>query len=77
MEIVAYIASAFILFSFTLKDQVKLRIFNTIGAAIFIYYSVYKNDYPVVFINSAIVVINLFYIVKNKGWKRGIKNVVH
>jgi hypothetical protein len=77
MEIVAYIASAFILFSFTLKDQVKLRIFNTIGAAIFIYYSLYKNDYPVVFINSSIVIINLFYIIKSKGWKRDIKNVVH
>lgn len=77
MDIVAYIASAFILFSFTLKDQLKLRIFNTIGAAIFIYYSFYKNDYPVVFINSSIVVINLYYIIRNKKWKKGIKNVVH
>jgi len=75
MEIIAYIASAFILFSFTLKDQLKLRIFNSIGALIFIYYSLYKNDYPVVFINSSIVVINLFYIIKNTKWKRGTKNV--
>jgi len=77
MEIVAYIASAFILFSFTLKDQLKLRIFNTIGAAIFIYYSLYKNDYPVVFINSSIVIINLYYIIRNTKWKKDIKNVVH
>jgi hypothetical protein len=75
MEIIAYIASAFILVSFTLKDQLKLRIFNSIGALIFIYYSLYKNDYPVVFINSSIVVINLFYIIKNTKWKRGTKNV--
>lgn len=77
MEIVAYIASVFILFSFTLKDQVKLRIFNTIGAAIFIYYAAYKNDYPVIFINSSIVLINLFYIIRSKKWKKDIKNVIH
>jgi hypothetical protein len=61
---IAYIATAFILFSFTLKDQKRLRIFNSIGAVLFIYYSYMKADYPVVFINSAIVLINLFYIFK-------------
>lgn len=66
LDLVAYIASAFILFSFTLKDQLKLRSFNSIGAALFIYYSLSKGDYPVVFINSAIVAINLFYIIKNR-----------
>jgi hypothetical protein len=64
LNAIAYIASAFILFSFTLKDQIKLRMFNSVGAALFIYYSVMKSDYPVVFINSAIVLINLFFILK-------------
>jgi len=77
MEIIAYIASAFILVSFTLKDQKKLRILNSIGAAIFIYYSLYKNDYPVVFINSSIIVINVIYLIKNTKWKKDFKNVVH
>jgi len=63
---IAYIASAFILFSFTLKDQIKLRMFNSVGAALFIYYSVMKSDYPVVFINSAIIFINLYFIIKSK-----------
>ena len=76
MEIIAYIASSFILVSFTLKDQLRLRIFNSIGALIFIYYSLYKNDYPVVFINTSIVVINLFYIIKNTKWKKDTKNVI-
>lgn len=49
-----------------MKDQIKLRIFNSIGAAMFIYYSLVKSDYPVVFINSAIVLINLFYIIKSR-----------
>lgn len=66
LNTIAYIASAFILFSFTLKDQKKLRIFNSIGALLFIFYSYMKTDYPVVFINSAIVLINLYYILLNK-----------
>ncbi len=66
LNTIAYIASAFILFSFTLKDQKKLRIFNSIGALLFIFYSYMKADYPVVFINSAIVLINLYYILFNK-----------
>jgi len=66
LNTIAYIASAFILFSFTLKDPKKLRIFNSIGAILFIFYSYMKADYPVVFINTAIVVINLYYILFNK-----------
>ena len=46
LNTIAYIASAFILFSFTLKDQKKLRIFNSIGAILFIFYSYMKADYP-------------------------------
>ena len=74
LNIIAYIASGFILFSFTLKDQLKLRFFNSIGAALFIYYSLSKNDYPVVFINSAIVLINIFYIIKQRKINKDISN---
>jgi hypothetical protein len=58
----------------TLKDQLKLRFFNSIGAALFIYYSLSKNDYPVVFINSAIVLINIFYIIKQRKINKDISN---
>ena len=77
IDLIAYIGSAFILVSFMLKDQIKLRILNSIGALIFIYYSVYKGDYPVIFINSSIVIINLIYIIKNTKWKIDTKNVIH
>jgi hypothetical protein len=63
---IAYIASAFILFSFTMKDQIKLRIFNSIGAALFVYYSLMRLDYPVVFINVSVIIINLYFIIKSK-----------
>lgn len=77
LDIIAYIGSAFILVSFMLKDQIKLRILNSLGAAIFIYYSISKGDYPVIFINSSIVIINAIYIIRNTKWKKDTKNVVH
>ena len=77
LDIIAYIGSAFILVSFMLKDQIKLRILNSVGASIFIYYSISKGDYPVIFINSSIVIINAIYIIRNTKWKKDTKNVVH
>lgn len=77
IDLIAYIGSAFILVSFMLKSQIKLRILNSIGALIFIYYSVYKGDYPVIFINSSIVIINIIYVIKNTKWKKDTKNVIH
>jgi len=77
LDIIAYIGSAFILISFMLKDQIKLRVLNSIGASIFIYYSISKGDYPVIFINASIVLINAVYIIRNTKWKKDIKNVVH
>ena len=77
LDIIAYIGSAFILVSFMLKDQIKLRILNSLGASIFIYYSISKGDYPVIFINSSIVIINAIYIIRNTKWKKDTKNVVH
>ena len=77
IDLIAYIGSAFILVSFMLKNQIKLRILNSIGALIFIYYSVYKEDYPVIFINSSIVIINIIYVIKNTKWKKDTKNVIH
>jgi len=76
LNVIAYIGSFFILISFMLKDQIKLRVLNSIGASIFIYYSFSRGDYPIVFINTSIVLINIVYILRNTKWKKDIKNVV-
>lgn len=66
LNLISYIASAFILISFTMKDEIKLRIINSIGAFLFSIYAYYRNDYPIIFINVSILIINLYYIIKNK-----------
>ncbi len=49
-----------------MKDEIKLRIINSIGAFLFSIYAYNRNDYPIIFINVSILIINLYYIIKNK-----------
>ncbi|MCE2742150.1 MAG: uroporphyrinogen decarboxylase [Fluviicola sp.] len=65
-EIIGYIASFLVLTSFLMKDIKKLRIVNIFGCAAFISYGVLSSAIPVIITNGAIVIINLYYLLKNK-----------
>ena len=62
-EIIGIGASLLVLISFLLKDVRKLRIVNTIGCIVFVVYGVLLSSIPVVFTNSAIILINLYYLL--------------
>lgn len=63
-NIIGYIASVFVLVSFTMKDIRTLRIINSIGCALFIIYGVLLLSIPVIITNVSIVGINIFYLLK-------------
>ncbi len=64
-EVVGYAASIAVLCSFLLKDVKRLRIVNTIGCSIFLFYGVLLNfSIPIIITNAAIIIINMFYLVK-------------
>ena len=75
MEIMAYIASVIVLISFMVKDVILLRLLNTIGCILFIFYSSYHERYPLVFLNFMVIVVNLVYIYKPIVllWKEHLK----
>ena len=62
-EIIGIGASLLVLISFLLKDVRKLRIVNTIGCIVFVVYGALLSSIPVVFTNSAIILINLYYLL--------------
>lgn len=65
---VGYAAMAVLLISFMMKNVTKLRIINSIGCAIFIYWGFLIQEFPVILTNTAIVLINFYYLfIKNKG----------
>lgn len=66
-EIIGYIASLIVLLSFLMKNIRTLRIANTIGCLIFVIYGVLLGfSIPIIATNVAIVIINIYYLLKVK-----------
>jgi hypothetical protein len=66
-ELIGYIGSLGILISFLMKDINRLRIVNTIGCSFFVLYGILlEYSVPVIATNAIIILINIFYLLKNK-----------
>jgi len=67
VEITGYLASLGVLVSFLMKDIRKLRIINTIGCLFFIWYGILLHyAVPVIVTNVVIVIVNCYYLLKQK-----------
>lgn len=81
IEIIGISASFLVLISMLVKTTnfkgtIFMRIFNTIGSVIFVYYGIAKGVLAVILMNSLIVIINIIYIIKEtKDHKKNAKNI--
>ncbi|MGV6829281.1 MAG: uroporphyrinogen decarboxylase [Flavobacteriales bacterium] len=67
-ETVGYIAMAIVLISFTMKDIKMLRIVNILGCCFFVIYGILlKTSWPIIVTNTAIAMINFYYLVRFKN----------
>lgn len=66
VEIVGIVATLFILFAFSLSDVKKIRFFDIIGALLFVIYGMLINSISVWLLNSVLIIINAYKIMKNK-----------
>ncbi len=64
LEWLGYLASFIILISIVMNSLVKLRWINLAGSLIFVFYGIMIDAMPVAFMNSGIVIINIYYLVK-------------
>lgn len=65
-EWVGYIASAVLMVSFLMKNIIKLRIINSVGAVLFIIYGfMLATSWPIIITNAFILCVNMYYIFKN------------
>ena len=55
-----------VLISVTMKDVKKLRITNSVACAMFIVYGLSLHAYPIVIMNSLVIVINLWRLKNPK-----------
>lgn len=63
-DIIGYLASAFVLVSFLMKEITTLRYVNIVGCSFFILYGSLIFSAPIVITNVAIVCVNVFYLAK-------------
>lgn len=67
IEWIGYAASVLIVISLIMTSVVKLRIVNTAGCALFVFYGFVVGAYPVAISNLLIVLINLYHLYKLKN----------
>lgn len=62
VELLGYIATFFVAVSFLFKSIIHLRIVNSIGAILFVIYSVIIAAYPVALLNAFLAVVNVYQL---------------
>lgn len=64
VEILGYVAMVLVASSFLLKDVIKLRLVNAIGAICFVIYGLLIGSLPVTGLNIFVTCVNGYYIWK-------------
>ncbi len=64
MELMAYMGSVIIFFSFVVKNVKWLRILNNIGCVIFLIYAFYHGRTPLIILNSGVILVNIWHLLK-------------
>jgi len=64
IQLLGYVASIIIAVSMTMNSIVKFRWINLVGASSFLIYGILFNSYPIVILNSFIIVVDLFYLFR-------------
>ena len=70
-DILGWIGTGLILYSFTLNDIKKLRIVNAIGSIAWIAYGIKTNIMPTIFVNTCVLIIHLHWLIKNSNKSKG------
>lgn len=67
-EWIGYLASLILIISFMMKDVIKLRILNSIGATLFVAYGIMLTySWPIIITNQFILFANIYYLANNKN----------
>ena len=65
IEILGILASCFVLMSFILRGEKKIRLVNIIGATMFVIYGILINSLSVWLLNGILIGVHIFYLIKD------------
>ena len=66
IELIGIIASLFVLVCFTFDDEKKIRIFDGVGALLYVVYGILIGSISNVFMNTVLVGIQIYKLYKLK-----------
>lgn len=66
-EVIGYVASALIIASLTMKSILKLRLIGLAGSFTFFIYGVLIGAFPIVVVNSIVMVIHIYHLRRLLG----------
>jgi len=68
-DILGWIGTGLILYSFTLNNIKKLRIVNAIGSIAWILYGIKTGIMPTIFVNVCVLIIHSIWLIRNRSNK--------
>lgn len=71
IELLGYLAMITVAGSFLLKDVLKLRLVNAVGAVLFVIYGFLIGSVPVIGLNVFVAGVNAYYILKGRQAYKG------
>lgn len=75
-ELVGYLASALVVASLAMTSVVRLRTVSLVGSVTFVVYGVLIGSIPIVITNTAIALINTWFLSRELGGRRDLGAVV-
>lgn len=66
MESIGIIATLFVVLAFAMTGEVRIRILDAVGAALFIVYGITIHSFSTILLNAILVCIHIYKLTKMK-----------
>jgi hypothetical protein len=70
IDIIGYIGTILILYSFTIESMFKLRVVNSIGCVVWIVYGIGIGANPTILVNACVLCIHTYWFIKHRRKKK-------
>ncbi len=74
MEIIGYIGTGLVIISMLMTTLVRLRILNMCGALLSMLYAIAVRAWPVVILNAALILIQVFQLIRMRCQRRAAED---
>lgn len=69
MEIIGIIGTLFIILAFIQTGEIRIRLFDLIGAILFVIYGITISSFSTILLNGILIIIQLYKVYKLMGGK--------